>query len=193
MPWEKNFDVDVALERATETFWSKGYDATSMCDLLEAMGIQKGSFYATYGSKRKIYDLALERYSASTEEWVKELTAGKSPREALEALVAAILEDCLGPTGHRGCMVINCAIELAHSDAGAQEMVKRAFAAHERIFAKQLRAGQASGDFSPELDPKATAKAMMAMIVGMRVFSRSGASRAALKTLAEQILAMVEA
>jgi TetR/AcrR family transcriptional regulator, transcriptional repressor for nem operon len=192
MPWEKNFDVDVALDKACETFWAKGYDATSMCDLLEAMGIQKGSFYATYGSKREIYDLALRKYTDSTQAWIQQLTDGKAPREAIETVVHAILEDCTGANRHRGCMVINCAIELAHSDEGAQEMVKRAFAAQERVFAGLVAAGQASGELSPDLEPKITAKAMLAMIMGMRVYSRSGAPKATLKLLAAQIMALVD-
>ena len=62
MPWEKQFDVDVALERAGEAFWSHGYETTTMRDLLSAMGIHKGSFYDTYGSKKKVYLVALDQY-----------------------------------------------------------------------------------------------------------------------------------
>ena len=192
MPWEKSFDVEEALERAGEVFWTKGFDATSMCDLLDAMGIQRGSFYATFGSKREIYDRALERYIQGRAAWFRSLIAGKSPRAGLEAVVRAILGDCSGPDGHRGCMVINCAIELAHSDEGARDAVKRSFAAHEKLFADLIRKGQDEGEISREIDPKGTAKAMLAMIVGMRVFSRSGSSRQSLRVLTDQILSLVD-
>ena len=62
MPWEKQFDVDAALERAGEAFWANGYEATSVRDLLNTMGIQKGSFYDTYGSKKTAYLMALRQY-----------------------------------------------------------------------------------------------------------------------------------
>ena len=51
MPSTKQFDVEEALDRAVDTFWEHGYQATSMCTLLAEMGIQKGSFYATFSSK----------------------------------------------------------------------------------------------------------------------------------------------
>jgi TetR/AcrR family transcriptional repressor of nem operon len=191
MPWEKNFDVETALDKAGEAFWTQGYDATSMADLLDAMGIQKGSFYATYGSKREVYDRALAKYVGRSSAWVAGLTEGKSPKQAIQAIVEATFADCSGPDGHRGCMVINCAIELGHSDPDAQTVVKRSFGVFEKIFKKLVREGQASGDFSAELDPNTTAKALMGMVMGMRVYSRSGASRATLKALADQMMLMV--
>lgn len=192
MPREKKFDVDAALVKAGEVFWANGYEATSMRDLLAAMGIQKGSFYDTYGSKRSVYLDALQQYAASRFARFAELAEGKSPREALETLIVAVRDECISIEGHRGCMVINCALELAHTDTAAQRVVQQAFETHEQAFADLIRAGQAAGEVSTELEPVATAKAMFAIVVGMRVTSRAGASRATLMTLSEQALAMVD-
>ena len=63
MPWTKSFDPQTALRKAVDVFWTKGYDGTSMNDLLHAMGIQKGSFYDTFGSKHEIYLQAMDQYS----------------------------------------------------------------------------------------------------------------------------------
>jgi TetR/AcrR family transcriptional repressor of nem operon len=62
MPWEETFDIDEATDKATEVFWKKGYEATSMADLIEAMQINKGSQYNAFGSKKEIFDRALVRY-----------------------------------------------------------------------------------------------------------------------------------
>jgi len=193
MPWEKNFDVDVALLRARETFWERGYDGTSMADLLDAMGIQKGSFYATYGSKREIYDRAMAGYAREVLDGLDALASERSPREALEAVVAAILEGCLSEVGSRGCMVINCAIELAPSDEDAQAFVQETFRVHERFFAKLIRAARDAGEVSAAVEPGPTSKAMLALVMGMRVHARSGAKPALLRTLSRQLLAMLDA
>ena len=65
MPWEKQFDVDAALDRAMEGFWSRGYAASSTQDLLGRMGINRGSLYDTFGSKRALFLAALRRYEAA--------------------------------------------------------------------------------------------------------------------------------
>ena len=192
MPWEKNFDVDVALRKAGQTFWAQGYQATSMCDLLDAMGIQKGSFYDTYGSKHEAYLRSLEQYTIERFGHFSEVAEGLAPKAALRALIDEIHRECSGPDGHKGCMLINCALELAHSDTAAQRQVQRAFEAHEQSFEDLIVAGQAAGEISAQLDAAATAKSMLALVVGMRVFSRSGATKASLRVLADQALALLE-
>jgi len=192
MPWTKNFDVDEALRKAGETFWAQGYDATSMTDLLGAMGIQKGSFYDTYGSKRDAYLRSLEQYTDERFASFDEQVQGLRPKEALRALIEAIHGECIGSEGHRGCMLINCALELAHSDTGAQRIVQRGLETHEQSFADLICAGQGAGEISAELDPGATAKALLALVMGMRIYSRAGSSRACLRTLADQALELIE-
>jgi TetR/AcrR family transcriptional repressor of nem operon len=192
MPWEKNFDVDVALEKAGATFWSNGYEATSMRDLLEAMGIQKGSFYATYGSKRTAYLRSLEQYTNTRFGYFAGLIEGQAPKQSLETLINIVYEECTGANGHRGCMLLNCALELAHSDIEAQRAVQRGFEFHEQSYTDLIIAGQAAGEIHADLDAAATGKAMLAIVMGMRVLSRAGTSNAALQTLADQALLLLE-
>ncbi len=192
MPWNKNFDVDDTLRKAGETFWSHGYEATSMTTLLDAMGIQKGSFYDTYGSKRDAYLSALEQYSNERFAMFQDIADGLSPVEGLRAQVEAIYDECAGSEGHRGCMMINCALELAHSDTGAQRIVQRAFETHEGMFAARIREGQERGDIDASVDASSTARAMLALVMGMRVYARSGATPATIRTLADEALAMIE-
>ncbi|MGB1215804.1 MAG: TetR/AcrR family transcriptional regulator, partial [Pikeienuella sp.] len=55
MPWEKSFDLDDATDKAAAVFWAKGYEATSISDLVAAMGINKGSLYNAFGDKRRLF------------------------------------------------------------------------------------------------------------------------------------------
>lgn len=191
MPWQTQFDIDETLEKAGEVFWANGYEATSMNDLLKAMGIQKGSFYNTYGSKHAVYLRALEQYSTTRFTDFEKLTVGETAVEALRAHFEAIYEDCISPTGHRGCMILNCALETAHHDRAAQAIVKKGLAHHEGILDGLIRAGQEGGEIEPGLDAGATAKAMMSFIMGMRVYSRSGSDPSTIRTLADQALRLV--
>ncbi len=192
MPWEKQFDIDTALARAGETFWAKGYEATSMCDLMEAMGIQKGSFYDTYGSKREAYLMALDQYVNTHCADFRARVENEPPKRAIEKHLNDIFEDCVGADGHRGCMVINCALELAHSDPDAQKLVGRAFKIHEKFFAERIVAAQEADEIPAEIDATATAKAILAIVMGMRVYSRAGASKATLRTLIDQAKALID-
>ena len=191
MPWEKQFDIEATLEKAGEAFWARGYEATSLRDLLEAMGIQKGSFYNTYGSKHEIYLKALEQYTNARLEEFKTLTSERGALESLKVLFDALVEDCLSPTGHRGCMVINCALEVAHEDEEARAIVQRSIGRHEGLMRDLIEAGQQAGEIGLHLDAAATAKAMMAIVMGMRVYSRSGSDPSAVHVLAEQAMALV--
>ena len=191
MPWQKQFDIDETLRKAGEAFWENGYEATSMTDLLAAMGIQKGSFYNAFGSKHAVYLDALEQYSQATLGQTRELIADMSALEALRTHFEAIREDCVGPTGHRGCMVVNCALEVAHQDERAREIVKKALGRHEGLLGELIRAGQAGGEIDPAIDADATAKVMMSIIMGMRVYSRSGSDPEATRTLADQAMRLV--
>ena len=192
MPWEKQFDVDVALERAGEAFWSHGYETTTMRDLLSAMGIHKGSFYDTYGSKKKVYLMALDQYMTTRFAQFQESVARLTPRRALEVHLNDIFKECIGVDGYRGCRAINCALELAHRDKAAQKAVLRAFKGHEKFLLEHIEAAQAAGEVSAEIDAVATAKAMFAIVMGMRVYSRAGTPKATLRTLVDQALALID-
>ncbi len=191
MPWEKQFDVDETLKKAGEAFWANGFEATSMSDLLKAMGIQKGSFYNTYGSKHEIYLRALEQYASARFGEMEQRIVGQTAVEALCAHFEAVYEDCISPMGHRGCMLINCALEMAHHDRPSQAIVKRGLARHEKILRDLIRAGQEAAEIDRELDSEATAKAMMSFIMGMRIYSRSGSDPGAVRTLADQAIKLV--
>lgn len=191
MPWQKQFDIDETLEKAGEAFWAHGYEATSMNQLLKAMGIQKGSFYNAFGSKHEVYLRTLDQYTQLRLDELRELTSGKPAIEALRAHFEALYEDCISPQGHRGCMLLNCALETAHQDRQAQALVKKGLALHEKILHDLILDGQKAGEIDRELDVGTTTKTMMALIMGMRVYSRSGSDPQAVRTLADQAIRLV--
>ena len=162
-----------------------------MNQLLKAMGIQKGSFYNAFGSKHEVYLRTLDQYTQLRLGELRELTSGKPALEALRAHFDALYEDCISPQGHRGCMLLNCALETAYQDRQAQALVKKGLALHEKILHDLIVDGQKTGEIDRELDVGATAKTMMALVMGMRVYSRSGSDPQAVRTLADQAIRLV--
>ena len=63
MARQKEFDLDVALDKATQLFWEKGFESTSMQDLVDAMGINRASLYDSFGGKKELFEASMDRYS----------------------------------------------------------------------------------------------------------------------------------
>jgi TetR/AcrR family transcriptional regulator, transcriptional repressor for nem operon len=191
MPWEKQFDRNEVVKKAGETFWSCGYEGTSMANLLEEMGIQKGSFYSTFESKR---DVLLESLAAYVDErftMLDTLATAPKPRKALEKHLRAVARDASGPTGGCGCYVVNMALELSQKDEGVQKIVRAALQRHEQLYRTVLEAAKLNGEVSSELDAKSAAKALLAMVLGIRVLARSSADSSTIMAVCEQAIQLI--
>jgi len=188
MPWKKQFDVDAAREKAKLLFWSRGYEATSMDDLLESMGIHRGSFYATFGSKRQVYNDVLRCYDQEHRRAVLEtLEREHAPRAAILALFEGVRSEACGRGGRRGCFLANATLELAASDKTVAGIVREAYAETEAFFERAIRKGQASGEIRDDADPATIARSLLGLLLGMRVLARAGTPSAVLDSIATQV------
>ena len=102
MPWKKQFDTDEALAKAMNAFWARGYEATSVQDLVACMGINRGSLYATFGDNRQLFIQALRRYDAQHREaWVaaleKRRRRGRRARRPARAPAARGRQGAIAP------------------------------------------------------------------------------------------------
>lgn len=192
MPWEKQFDVNTALERAMEAFWSKGYEATSTQDLLNCMGINRGSLYDTFGNKRSLFLKALEHYG---ETYLKATLAaavqGRTPRDSIHALFESLVADALADKKHAGCLLVNTSLELAPHDEEIGRVVAAGFREIEAFFKTTIEKGQETGDISKEIDAVEVARALLGLMMGMRVLARSLPNRPLLKSIASQAMTLL--
>ncbi|WP_395366942.1 TetR/AcrR family transcriptional regulator [Streptomyces sp. YH02] len=182
----KQFDPDVAVERAMSVFWRKGYAATTPQDLVDEIGIGKGSLYNTFGSKHALFERALVRYRDSQAAWLEALldhpgSAKDRLRGALEALIHLDLAD----PDRRGCMAVNTAAELATSDAGAADTVRKMFARTEGAFRATVEEGQRAGEIAADRDAAAVAAWLLATVIGMRVLAKTAEDDTQLKRVVD--------
>ena len=187
MPKTVMFDIEHVLTGAMHVFWSHGYRATTMRALADATGIGSGSIYNTFGGKRGLFLEALRHYDRVYREVpLSELVDWPSPRQAViavfEGAVAAVLED----GSQDGCMEVNIALELSPHDEEVAIVVARAFAGMEVFLRDAIERGQACGEISGEKDPGATARALLALFLGLRVLARSRPEEELLRDVARQ-------
>ena len=169
----REFNTSEALGQALEVFWTKGYEASSVCDLMAAMGLSKSSLYDSFGSKHELFLKVIDSYvDGSSAIFASALTGDGPGRQAIEDMFAAIVETASGEEGQRGCFVANCAVELSGADEQASRRVALYFKQFEAAVEAALRRGQGQGNISADKDAAALARYLVSSINGIRVMAK---------------------
>ncbi|WP_084528939.1 TetR/AcrR family transcriptional regulator [Nocardia crassostreae] len=144
----RRFDESGLLDVATEMFWSKGFDNTSVEDVSQASGVGNGSIYAAYGNKRGLFLAAFERYCDRRARFVRDtaLAAPGSARSAVRTLFQAVIDDCAAQPGRRGCLMINSIAELSARIPEVAILANRCTGAMEYGVAERLRPAARDAD-----------------------------------------------
>ena len=180
----KLFDVDQALDRAMHVFWRQGYEATSMTDLVQEMGINRASLYATFGDKRSLFIAAIRRYLAKVNGVrLAHLTRGQTAMGGLVLFFDDIIQ--AGPDADRrlGCLVTNTAVEEAPRDEEIAALIDESLRRVEDALYDAVRSGQSDGSVAADVDPRAAARFLAAMINGLRVMARVGRDERTLRDI----------
>ncbi len=173
MPWEKSFNIDDVTDKAIAIFIDKGYEGTSMSDLIDGMGINKGSLYNAFGSKRELFSRALRRYDLTNRAaQLNELAQKDDPVAAISGLFDHLIAEASSGADYRGCLLVNTALELPHQPDSIKEIVRESLGAVEAFFGDMIRKGQTRGSIPENIDPEETATSLMSLVVGLRVLSR---------------------
>ncbi|QLE74683.1 TetR/AcrR family transcriptional regulator [Streptomyces rectiverticillatus] len=189
----KEFDPDAALQSAVELFWRRGYEATSMADLVGHLGIARASLYATFGSKHELYLKALQRYSEQHSPRVAEELSRPGPAlPAVRGLVTRFADEAADDELRRGCFVTNTAVELAPHDPAAARGVEESWLALEAALTAALTRAQEQGELPAGRDPAALARMLLVLMQGMRVVGKAVPGRARLRDAVAQALTLLE-
>ena len=173
----REFDADDARDIAMRLFWSQGYDATSLNDLLSAMGLSKSSFYQTFESKLSLFESCLNRYR---EMLVGTMTAGlanaPSAIEFINFAIVDVANDTSDPLGRRGCLMMNTATEFAQRDPGIARCVEAGIQATRDVFLEAITAAQAAGDIDSTARTEVLADYLVTIVSGLKTQVKAGAS-----------------
>lgn len=190
----RSFDEDAALAAAIDCFWRRGLEATSVRELSESMGIAGPSLYNAFGDKRGLFARALERYAAdSLRDRIDRAERMASPRAAVAAFIAELIERSLADPDRRGCFIVNSALDVAPHDPELGSRIAGYLDEIRLFFEGRVAAGQASGEIAPDRDAADMGKLLLGVVLGIRVLARARPERALLEGVARPALAMLGA
>ncbi|MCA1426849.1 MULTISPECIES: TetR/AcrR family transcriptional regulator [unclassified Bradyrhizobium] len=174
----RSFDVDAAVERAMDVFWSRGYHATALPDLLRATRLSRGSLYAAFGDKHSLFLRALDRYIADALARMDvEFDPRNDPVDGLRAYLAGYVERTSGSNGRRGCLLVATAMELAGGDADVGRRVAGFFKAMEAKVTDALSRAKAAGRLADGVEPATAARVLVCFVEGLRVVGKTAPAR----------------
>ena len=189
----KAFDEDRALDLAVDCFWSRGYEATSVRDLADSMGIGGASLYNTYGDKRALFVRSLERYAnRSMRERIARLEANRQPKEAILAFLAEIIDRSVADPDRKGCLLVNSALDIAPHDAEIGKAVGDYLGEIRAFFRCNIEAAHKVGQVSKRIDAESVSAHLLGVVLGIRVLARTGAKRKLLEGVARPALALFD-
>lgn len=184
MPRTKQFHREEVLQKAMELFWEKGFYATSMQDLVDNLGINRASIYDTFGSKRELFDLSIDKYKAENAKRVADfLYQYVNVRQGLYELFNLLINDAMETKSPAGCFVINTIGELQKEDNELKEKLNDNKEAFEKIYIEYLKYGVYHSQISPYKNLQEIASYLYTLQSGLRVVSKVKRDREELQSI----------
>ena len=182
----RQFDEDALLEVALKTFWQNGFAATSMVDVAEATGVQRGSLYNAYGDKERLFLLAFERYASRFLDSVRRALSNPDPAAALTTLFKGIIGNMTEGAPSRGCLTTKTALELPLAGKAIEARVKRLLDDLTAVIRDALSTPAARRKLS--CDPDAAAELVVTFTRGLAVMERAYRSPQHLEKMSQQFV-----
>jgi TetR/AcrR family transcriptional regulator, transcriptional repressor for nem operon len=189
----REFNMEEAIDNAIVVFRERGYHATSIADLTNAMNLASGSIYKAFKDKRAIFIAAFDQYvSARWSQLNEELQELSNGRDKIRRILNFYVKSSSNIEGQRGCLVVSCAAELSTFDDEIANRVKEALNKNEVFLVKLIQQGQSDGSIKSLICPKASARLMLCVIQGMRVLGKTGRTNAEMMEVADAAMTVLE-
>jgi TetR/AcrR family transcriptional regulator, transcriptional repressor for nem operon len=193
MARRKEFNREEVLEKAMETFWCKGYEATSIEDLVKQMGINRGSLYDTFGDKRTLFLEAIAHYDNTvTSKAIAKLQAPGSAKQAIANYFQELVDRSIADRQRRGCLLTNSVVELGPHDPDAASHLAANLQRLETAFYKALVKARDEGEISYHKDIRALARFFTSSLQGLRVMSKVNPDPLTLRDISHAIVSVLD-
>src|SRR5262249_14889367 len=177
MARSKSFDEDAVLDQAVQLFCERGYEATSLADLEQHLGLGRQSLYNAFGDKQTLFLKALDRYDRVVAcDALEPLNAPAAGLDAIRAFFRSGIKALTAPGNKRTCLVVSTILERAPEDPDALLRCNHARAGMERAFRRALTQAKARGEIAADVDVEAAATLLVMQNYGLIVLARTGAT-----------------
>ena len=185
----REFDADDVLDSAMQLFWNRGYEGTSINDLVEHTGLSRASLYNAFGGKRDLFLAAIKRYRFSKHQRLIDFLGRPGParatiKEALEQVASDVL-DC-------GCFITNTAVEFSQNDPEVVRRVNASWKALEDAFEVAVARGQEQREIARRFPSRRIARFLVGSVQGLGVLGRAGNSRVRNREVAAMAMAALD-
>lgn len=180
----QEFDTQEVLRKAMTVFWEKGFEATSIADLMAATALSKSSLYGSFGDKRELFLAAFDAYRNDRKRDMIHLLSAEPSRRGIVSFFESLFAN-LDSNAHKGCMSVNQAVEMAPRDLVVRAMVAEDFHTIQEALKDSIQRGQADGSVTNSADAEDIASILVLAFPGLQLMARIGVGSAAMsKTLA---------
>lgn len=193
MPRTKTFQPENVLNRAMYLFWEKGYDNTSLNDLLKVMGISRQSMYDTFGDKKQLFLQVLGQYEKKMKESMNQLLISHDTSlNAIKGHFISTLATINLQPKRKACLMANTAMELAFQDDEIITKVKNYMEMYMKAFLHALTIAKNNKEITNEINLEATAKFLTTNLHGLGIMAKCGASEDDLNQIIEVTLSVID-
>jgi AcrR family transcriptional regulator len=186
----REFDPEVALAAALRVFWLRGYEAASLAELTEAMGITKPSLYACFGNKEALFRQALELYEREKLCYIRQALDAPSARDVAERLLSGALAIHCSADDPQGCLGVMSTVACGVEAESIRKDVLARRASSEAAMVERFARAREEGDLPSAFSPEAMVCYLTAVMQGMAIKAAAGVPREQLEQLVQTTLAI---
>jgi len=186
------YDQSKVLDSVVKLFWAQGYEATSMKNICKVTGLQPGSVYAAFGSKRALFLTAIDAYFEQSIDNLKAILTGEgTPLERVRELFIYIVGDTCRKDSH-GCLLVNALLETPADDAELRKCIADMFRRLEVAIREVLVEAIACGELDAAKDPAIQARLLINNIFGLRVYAKLQPNGPAMRDMVDDLLSALK-
>ncbi|WP_028560503.1 TetR/AcrR family transcriptional regulator [Paenibacillus pinihumi] len=190
----REFDQEVALQKAAELFWEKGYERTSIANLVEQTNVHRGSLYDTFGDKNQLFLACLDWFRLNKYDSVFGILAAPgNPKEILKLFFERTIDWAMEDNnGQRGCFMANTAMDLGASDPNVASRIEAFNLDVEKSFYHLLERAQNEGQINSSLTLRELARFLAGTRLGLYAIAKTTTNRKALEDICKVALSFLD-